>query len=31
MVGGGEDSDSESNIAVPISEWLELTRNTMCP
>jgi protease YdgD len=28
MVGGGED---DPNIALPISTWLELTRNTKCP
>jgi protease YdgD len=31
MVGGGEDEDNEANIALPISEWLELTRDTTCP
>jgi protease YdgD len=29
MVGGGK--DNEANIALPISEWLELTRDTTCP
>jgi V8-like Glu-specific endopeptidase len=31
MVGGGEDAESDANIALPISEWLELTRNATCP
>jgi len=31
MVGGGEDADSEANIALPLSEWIELTRDTACP
>jgi len=30
MVGGGGGEDGP-NIAVPISTWLELTRNTACP
>jgi len=30
MVGAGEPGDGV-NMALPISEWLELTRNTTCP